>query len=84
MHNIEFVKEKLNTLRVEFMAHILVIIALGSGLSKMYLGGITDYLHTKNGLVYTFGIILFVIVMINLILVIMNLNKTVLQLKKDK
>ena len=39
MNDIEYIKEKLNTLRIEFMAHIFVIIALGSGLSKMYLNG---------------------------------------------
>ena len=39
MNNTEYIKEKLNTLRAEFMAQILVLIALGSGLSKMYLAG---------------------------------------------
>jgi len=34
---IEYIKEKLNTLRVEFMANIFIIIALVSGLSKIIL-----------------------------------------------
>jgi hypothetical protein len=77
MHNIEFVKEKLNTLRVEFMAHILVIIALGSGLSKMYLGG-AKFVSFD---LYSFGVIIFIVITINLIITYIKIDKETKKLK---
>jgi TM2 domain-containing membrane protein YozV len=77
MQNIEYIKEKLNTLRVEFMAHILVIIALGSGLSKMYLGG--GVFTILN--LYSFGVIIFTIITINLIITYIKIDKETKKLK---
>ncbi len=77
MNSIDYIKESLNTLRIEFMAHILIIIALGSGLSRMYLE------HNKMEILnlYTFGVILFCIVVLNLIFTIFKLNTEIRKLK---
>jgi hypothetical protein len=77
MDNIEYIKEKLNTLRVEFMAHIFVIIALGSGLSKMYLSGARFMMFD----LYSFGVIIFFIIMLSTILIFYKLKIQVKQLK---
>jgi hypothetical protein len=77
MVNIDYIKEKLNTLRIEFMAHILVIIALGSGLSKMYLNG-AKFISFD---LYSFGVIIFFIIMQSALLIFYKLKKQVEQLK---
>ena len=64
MNDIEYIIEKLNTLSIEFMVHIFVIIALGSGLSKMYLNGSKFVIFD----LYSLGIIIFFIVILNLII----------------
>ena len=78
MNNIDYIKEKLNTLRIEFMAHILVLIALGSGLSKMYLDG-----YTLQNYTYTVGVVLFCIIFVSLVFVFLQLKNNV-KLLKDK
>ena len=80
MENIEYIKEKLNTLRIEFMAHILMIIALGSGLSKMYLDG--NELNILN--LYTIGIIIFYTIIISTIAKLFKLYSLVEKLKDIK
>jgi hypothetical protein len=70
MNSIDYIKESLNTLRIEFMAQVLMIIAIGSGLSKMYLSGAnfsTDYL-------YSVGIIVFNLLGLNLLFTIVKLR----------
>jgi len=78
MDSIDYIKEKLNTLRIEFMAQILIIIALGSGLSKMYLNGA---IFGLSNYLYNFGIVMFCTIMINLIITIFKLNKNLKDLK---
>jgi len=77
--NIDYIKEKLNTLRIEFMAHILVLIALGSGLSKMYLTGAEfGFLN-----LYTFGIVIFQLIMVNAVYKLHQLYSLVERLNND-
>ena len=77
--NIDYIKEKLNTLRIEFMAHILVLIALGSGLSKMYLTGAEfGFLN-----LYTFGIVIFQLIMVNAVYKLHKLYSLVERLNND-
>ena len=61
MNDIEYIKEKLNTLRVKFMAQIFILIALGSGLSKMLLEvmGKQQSLSEKYLVIFDIGIGLF-------------------------
>ena len=80
MTNVDYIKEQLNTLRIEFMAHILVLIALGSGLSKMYLTGAE--LGFLN--LYTFGIIILNITIINAIYKLHKLYSLVERLNNDR
>jgi len=79
MFNKDYIKEKLNTLRVEFMAHILVLIALGSGLSKMFLNG--AMFNFKNYNLYSIGIIMFCILVLNLLSIYIKIIKTTKRLK---
>jgi hypothetical protein len=80
MNDIEYIKEKLNTLRVEFMAHIFVIIALGSGLSKIYLSGSKFVIFD----LYSLGIIIFFIVILNLIITYIKIENKMIEIKDIK
>jgi len=80
---IEYIKEKLNTLRVEFMANIFIIIALVSGLSKIILDTET-IINNNQQFMFNLGATIWIISLINTINVFFALRKYNEKLKDIK
>ena len=85
MENIDYIKERLNTLRIKFMAQILILIALGSGLSKMILD-IVEKTAISNDykIIFNVGLFVFVYFLINIAIDLNNLKKEEIILKDKK
>jgi uncharacterized membrane protein YdbT with pleckstrin-like domain len=73
MKNIDYFKEKLNTLRVEFMAKVFIMIAIGSGLSKIILST-NNLMNNTEKTMFNLGFIILIIFIIYAIYDIVNLR----------
>jgi len=85
MKNIDYFKEKLNTLRVEFMAKVFIMIAIGSGLSKMYLNTLEmTTLSDEYKTIYMIGLLIFSIFLITSMIDLRSIDKLTKNLKDKK
>ncbi len=82
MNNTDYIKEKLNTIRVEFMAKIFIIIAIGSGLSKLILNT-TQNIHNDQQFMFNIGLTICLILLLLVIYDLFRLSKLTNKLKKD-
>jgi len=76
MFNKDYIKEKLNTLRVILMARVLILIAIGGGLLKAI------FYNNINTYIVILGLSLFVIMLIMLIKNIHEIEKFTNYLKE--
>ncbi len=81
MNNIDYIKERLNTLRVYLMMRTLILIAVTSGTISLSLKGAILNVNNIMNILFTMGLTLSIVLFISLVVYDLQIKKLTIKLE---